>query len=131
MTKPRERPWQDVLMENYIERERTVSRRSSGTVPRFQFNATTVFMKAVDAAARRLGYDRSSYIRRVLAIHVAHTLGYSLNALLHACPEAKPPPVPGVYFKNTGKPDTGEGIDLMCPHPGCDGEHLRSTLAQD
>lgn len=117
-------------MEAYIERERTVSKRSGGMLPRFQFSATPIFMKAVDAAARRLGYDRSSYIRRVLALHVAHTLGYSLPALLHCCPEAKPPKTPGVMFKTAPTPDDGTGIDMMCPHPGCDGEHLRKSLSQ-
>lgn len=126
-TKP-ERPWQDVLLEKHAERERKKGRVTSGVLPRMQFNAMPAFTRAVDAAARTRNYDRSTYIRRVLALHVARDLGFPLKVLLAACPVPKIPRVTGYAMENSNGHDEGEGIDKLCPHPGCDGQHLRDAL---
>ncbi len=100
-------------------------------MPRFQFNAMPVFVRALDAAAAVHGYDRSTYIRRVLAVHIAKDTGMALNALLSACPRPKGRRIGGYNIENAPGYDKGEGMSVHCPHPGCTGSHLlESTKRQ-
>lgn len=90
-----------------------------------QFSATLKFMAYVHAAAEKMDANRSTYIRRALAVHAANVLGVSVLDVLYESPVnrvAHELHNPGI--QQQGLRDLGEGIEAWCPHPGCDGSHL-------
>lgn len=80
------------------------------------------FVALMDAAAKVTGYNRSTFMRRAIAIQVAHVLKMPVHQVLWHSPA--PGPYGGRQFY-AGKRDHGEDIENWCPHPGCEGEHLR------
>lgn len=88
-----------------------------------QMSASRDFIRYIDEAAKKAGVNRFTFIRRATAVAVAHLTGDSVLRLLTYSPRALPF---GHQGKRTPGHDTGEGIELFCPHPGCDGQHLRT-----
>lgn len=91
-----------------------------------QFAATIPFMRYINGAAQQMGVNRSTYVRRALAVHAANVLGMDVRLILFETPT---PLNAGVQRlpkdQRRGLRDLGVGIEEWCPHPGCDGEHLR------
>lgn len=95
-----------------------------------QFSCTIAFVRYIAAAAQRMNMNRSTYIRRVLAVHAAHVLGIDVRTILRESPvprewDAKTIPPP---LMARDASDVGDGIEAWCPHPGCTGEHLKPGL---
>lgn len=87
-----------------------------------QFKSTGKWVEMLSRAARQRNVNRSAYSRRAVSILVAHDLGIPLQEVLQETPML------GTYGVVQNKPaarDDGKGIENWCPHPGCDGEHLR------
>lgn len=86
-----------------------------------RFHADVDFIQMFDAAARTLNVNRSTYVRRAIAVQVSRHLGIPVSLVLwHS-------PCSGEYGKGQdypGERDLGEGIQNFCPHPGCDGRHF-------
>lgn len=87
------------------------------------FATSSEFMVLLDRAAREVrDVNRSSYVRRAVAMLVAHDLGMPVHQVLWETPCV------GRWGKiqnSPGERDAGEGIEAWCPHPGCSGGHLR------
>lgn len=92
-----------------------------------QFACTIAFMVYVNRAAAKVGVNRSTFVRRAIAIQTAHVLDLPVQVILYESPQPRAwggHPIPAEQAK--GMRDLGEGIERWCPHPGCDGGHLRS-----
>ena len=77
----------------------------------------------LDTAARATHLNRSTFVRRAVAVQIAHTLSLPMSQVLAASPAQ------GEYARvqtHRGGSDTGAGIEHFCPHPGCSGAHLRT-----
>jgi hypothetical protein len=86
------------------------------------FNTSNEYMVLLDSAARLRDINRASYVRRALSLLVAHDLGMPIHQVLWETPCI------GRWGKVQNRPgerDAGEGIENWCPHPDCDGDHLR------
>jgi hypothetical protein len=95
-----------------------------------QFACTVAFVVQVNRAAMKMGVNRSTYVRRAIAVVTAGVLDLDVRVLLSETPVAMawgaPPPAP--RLRQQGLRDTGEGIEAYCPHPGCTGEHFTAGL---
>lgn len=93
----------------------------SGTLNRLHLHLDLVFIRLLDKACRVRDVNRSSYMRRAIALQIAHDLKMPvLDVLRHS-------PAQGQYGRHQterGRRDRGQGIEDWCPHPGCDGKHL-------
>jgi hypothetical protein len=120
--------WQERLLENY----RTARKRrgfSDGIFRRdqrpLQFTCTLEFIAFTRRAAKAMGVNHSTFVRRALAVAAAAVLGEDVKDILYHSPCPKPwEPTKGVFSPGAGERDTGEGIRDWCTHPHCDGEHL-------
>jgi hypothetical protein len=91
-----------------------------------QFAATVAFMRYINGAAHQMGVNRSTYVRRALSVHAAHVLRMDVRLILFETPTPLNEGVQHLpHEKRKGLRDLGEGIEAWCPHPGCDGDHLR------
>lgn len=114
MTRPREGDWRVELMERY----KRVGHPRLGPL---QVKVSLPFLRRLDAAAKSVGVNRSTFIRRAVAVQVATVLGVDVRTILVHSPSPKPwgfDRFPGSDI------DDGTGITTWCTHPGCDGSHL-------
>jgi hypothetical protein len=84
---------------------------------------TVEFTGMLDAAAKARDVNRSTYYRRALAVMLAYDLSLPIREVLWWSPAQ------GRYGRvqtRRGQRDDGDGIEGWCPHPGCDGAHLRA-----
>jgi hypothetical protein len=124
--------WQDRIMSGIAERKRpTTSRPSRGgatfesefkdTLQRTHLHMDLAFIRLIDRAAKKRDVNRSTYMRRAIAIQLAHDLGLNVYKVLwHS-------PAPGRHGRvqtDRGQRDRGDDIENWCPHPCCDGKHL-------
>jgi hypothetical protein len=115
MSKPQP-DWRANIMERY-------SRKGHPRLGPLQVKVALPFLRLMDEAARRRGVNRSTFIRRSVAVQIAAALDRDLLLLLRLCPSAKP--WGGQFELYTAEQvDEGERIEAWCPHPGCDGSHL-------
>lgn len=87
-----------------------------------QVKVSLPFLRLMDEAARRMNVNRSTFIRRSVAVMIARVLDRDVHGILRYCPDPKPwgfNQFPGSAM------DDGTGITMWCTHPGCDGSHLR------
>jgi hypothetical protein len=85
---------------------------------------TPEFMRLLSLAAERRDVNRSTYIRRAVALVMSADLDLPIGDILYHSP------APGRWQalqRNPGGRDEAVGIDQWCPHPGCDGSHLRRS----
>ena len=123
--------WKDNVARLYDESRHTATRRPGKTVfgrelRPLQLTATRLFVRYVDKAAAKRGVNRSTYIRRICAIAAAADLGIPVRVILHESP--RPDGFKAERLRTgalAGARDDGTGIEDWCPHPGCDGAHLR------
>lgn len=94
----------------------------SGHLAPIRVHGAPEFVVMMDAAAKRRGVNRSSWIRRTLAVGIAHDLGINIRSVLHWSP-AIGPYGKQIQWQRGGR-DDGTGIEQWCPHPGCTGDHL-------
>lgn len=115
MTRPREGDWRDNVMKRY-------KRVGNPNLGPLQVKVSLPFLELMDAAAQRMNVNRATFQRRAIAIQIAHVLGRDVHGILRYCPSSKP-------WGFNGWPgtemDDGQGIEHWCPHPGCNGQHLR------
>jgi hypothetical protein len=119
-------------MSGIAERKRPTTSRPSrggatyesefnGTLNRLHLHLDLVFIRLLDRAAKVKDVNRSSYIRRSIAVMIAHDLGLTIQeVLIHS-------PAIGRYGQhqtNRGRRDRSQDIEHWCPHPGCDGKHF-------
>jgi len=123
--------WQDTVTARVKAtkiRDRNSMRTPFGPDMRpLQFSCTVQFVKFVNAAAEQVGVNRSTFVRRALAVAAANVLGVSVRTILFESPAPRAwgaHPMPPQQAM--GLRDLGEGIEGWCPHPGCTGDHLRS-----
>jgi len=124
--------WQDKVLAD-VRASGTTHKRSGVVFGRdlkpLQFACTVQFLHYVMEAAKVMGMNRSTYVRRVLAVHAAHVLNVPVRTILWESPEAKrwgyTTIAPQLRRKER---DDGAGIEMWCPHPGCTGEHLKPGL---
>lgn len=93
----------------------------TGTLNRTHLHMDMAFVHLIDLAAKKRDVNRSSYMRRAIALLLAHDLGLPIKDVLWRSPAI------GRYGKhqtNKGKRDRAEDIRGWCPHPGCTGKHL-------
>lgn len=88
-----------------------------------QVQVALPFLSLMDEAAKRIGVNRATFIRRALAVQIAAILGRDIHSVLRYSPSAKPWGVN--HGSNKDTTDDGDGIEWFCPHPGCRGSHLR------
>lgn len=125
--------WQDRILTGIADRKRpprTTEKGRSGAVYPSEFNGSlnrlhlhldTVFIALLDRAARKRNVNRSSYMRRALAVLISHDLGIPVEQVLHHSPAQGR--YGGVQDRR-GQRDHAEGIEQWCPHPGCAGKHF-------
>ena len=70
-----------------------------------------------------LGVNRSTFIRRSVAVVIAKVLDVPLASVLAESPRAMRTGASNP--RTNGGHDTGEDIEKWCAHPGCTGKHLR------
>lgn len=87
-----------------------------------QLQATIEFVQLCDKAAQKMDVNRSTFYRRAVAVVAAAILDIDPRVLLWETPAPGPY---GVFRVGTNTRDLGVGIEEWCPHPGCNGEHLR------
>lgn len=126
--------WREDLIASIMERRRKAQPKANPDSPAIGAMLRVVgrpeWVDLMHKAAAVQGYSLSTYARRVLSISAALDLDMDVHDLLALCPE---PTAPKYAVGNQGRRtlyragsvDTGEGIEKWCPHPGCDGEHLR------
>jgi hypothetical protein len=115
MTRPREVDWREELMERY-------KRVGNPRLGPLQVKVSLPFLRYLDRAAQTMGVNRSTFIRRACAVQIAHVLHRPVREITAQCPSPKP----WGFDKFPGKDiDHGADIEQWCPHPGCDGSHLR------
>jgi hypothetical protein len=122
--------WQDKVLADVRAKDHgTESMRTAfGRALKPMHLACTVgFVVYVNRAAAAMGVNRSTFVRRAVAVHAAHALGIDVRTILWESPRAR------AWGEHTlpreqsrGLRDDGTGIENWCPHPGCDGSHLRS-----
>ena len=101
-----------------MERYKRVGNPTLGPL---QVKVSLPFLKLMDEAAKRMNVNRSTFIRRAVAVQIAKVLDRDVYGILTYCPEAKP----WGFDKFPGKKmDDGSGIQNWCTHPGCSGSHL-------
>lgn len=82
------------------------------------------YLRLLDLACQKRNVNRSTYIRRAVAVLLSADLDLPVPDILwHS-------PTPGPYgglasFDQRGKRDNAVGMADWCGHPGCDGSHLR------
>lgn len=120
--------WQEDIVAKVAAKPR---RHESKTTPfgpalkPLQFAATVPFMVFINAAAKVMGVNRSTYVRRVLSVHASQVLGVPVRTILYETPKPLDDAVQRLpKDQRRGLRDLGEGIEQWCPHPGCDGDHL-------
>lgn len=118
--------WQENILAKH--RETVAAKRIGGPFGRdlrpLQFYATVEFVRFLDAAAKAKGVNRSSFVRRALAVAAAGVLGTDVRRILFESPCVKTASVEKAIGSTAGVRDDGSGIESWCPHPGCSGEHL-------
>lgn len=119
--------WKQVVLERYVE----ARRRNGFSAGRFrrdlhplQFSCTKEYAAFLSAAAQQLDVNRSTFVRRALAVAMASVLGIDVRDILYHSPCPRPFGPIRKVGEGSGQHDTGEGIGAWCPHPGCSGEHL-------
>lgn len=117
--------WQTELLRRVAERPRDRSRvsRRYGAV----LNLGAALWAALDAACEQVDLNRSAYVRNALAVQIAHHRNLKAADLMATTPmstgwERYAWRASGV--DNWPKDDGGH-LHLFCPHPGCDGAHLK------
>jgi hypothetical protein len=126
--------WQDRVIAQ-VQATNTRQRESKRTpfgpdMKPLQFSCTTHFLNYVAAAAEAMGVNRSTFIRRTLAVQAAAVLGVDVRLILFESPQALAHGVHALPRQlSEGVRDHGEGIEAFCPHPGCAGGHLRSRVS--
>jgi hypothetical protein len=119
--------WRAEVVRHYEERHAASGRAKTvfgRTLRPLQLTATLAYVAFIDRAAQGRNVNRSTYIRRALAVAAGADLGVPVKVILWESPK------PGGFrndkmrTKDGGERDTGEGIEDWCPHPGCDGAHL-------
>lgn len=120
-------------MRGIAERKRPVATTRKGqsgatyesefksTLNRTHLHLDLAFIRLLDRACQKRDVNRSSYMRRAIAVQIAHDLGMSIQSVLWHSPSV------GRYRShqiNKGKRDRAEGIEQWCPHPGCGGKHF-------
>lgn len=112
--------------EQQHQRHNNAKTRFGRSLQPLQVTTTLDFLGPVDEACRVLDVNRFTFIRRAVAVVAANVVGIPVRVLLAESP------APGRYGEQrvrastAGARDTGEGIEKWCPHPGCDGAHLRT-----
>lgn len=116
--------WQEDLLAK-VRQNRNGKRGVQAEDIRLQVHVYRKFNARVQDAADALGMTQSGFVRRAVAVITAHVTGTPLADLLAESP------VPWASYRNQLMPrgstyrDDGKGIENLCPHPGCDGDHLR------
>lgn len=132
MTSETTTDWYRGVKEKLEERRTKTARKGPAVHPKafrhsltpLHFATSSEFMVLIDQAARRRNVNRSSYVRRAVAMLIARDLVLPVHRVLWETPCI------GEWGKIQNAPgerDAGEGIENWCPHPGCRGEHLRLT----
>lgn len=88
---------------------------------RFMCWTTPTFTALVKTAARVRGVNQATYIRRVMAVAIAHDLHMPVLDVLYHSPGTG---AWGAGQDVPGSRDSGAEIDNWCPHPDCNGSHL-------
>lgn len=114
MTKPREGDWRTTVLERY-------KRKGNPSLGPLQVKVSLPFLALMDEAAKRLNVNRSTFIRRAVAVQIARVLDRDVHGILRYCPSPKPWEFNGFPGTDT---DDGSGIHNWCTHPGCRGKHL-------
>lgn len=96
-------------------------RKGNPNLGPLQVKVSLPFLGLMDEAAKRKNVNRSTFIRRAVAVQIAAALRRDVYSILRYCPEPKPWQFNGYPGKEM---DDGRGIQQWCPHPGCDGSHL-------
>jgi hypothetical protein len=115
--------WQDAVLSSVRNRDRGTESLNTAfgrALKPMNFSCTVAYVLYVNRAARAMGVNRSTYVRRALAVHAAHVLGIDVREILWESPAPRrwdPQQAKGLR-------DDGFGIGAWCPHPGCDGSHL-------
>lgn len=124
--------WQERVMSGIAENQHPTTTRSSyggacfesefkGSLSPTRVHLDLAFVGLIDRAARTRDVNRSSYMRRAIAMMIAHDLGMDIRDVLWHSPAIGRH---GKHQTNRGKRDRGEGIESWCAHPGCEGKHL-------
>lgn len=120
--------WQDKVVDKVARKPRHHESMNTPFGPALkplQFAATVKFMRFINDSAQVVGVNRSTYVRRVLAVHASSVLKVPVRMILWESPK---PRRWGEHYQPSaqaaGQRDDGEGIESWCPHPGCDGTHL-------
>jgi len=92
------------------------------TLFRVHLHTSVEMVGLIDRAARVRGVNRSTLIRRAVALVVADALAMDIRDVLYHSPGHG---AYGAHQTDRGSRDDGAGIETWCPHPGCDGSHLR------
>lgn len=96
----------------------------------FRLRARPRFFELVDLAALGRGVSCSVYMRRMIALGLAHDLDLDVREVLRLTAHWRnalhdktdaPRDDRGLLLSTS---DDGFGITDWCPHPGCTGEHL-------
>jgi hypothetical protein len=120
--------WKKTVVANYEKRHQANSKRAKTVFGRtlrpLQLTATLEFVAFVDRAAQRRDVNRSTYVRRTLAVAVARDLGVPVRVVLWESPKPGGFRNEKIRVRDGGERDEGQGIEDWCPHPGCDGAHL-------
>lgn len=122
--------WRSSLLAAREKRKENASKRSAANHPGafrtalapLHFHSSISFIALVDRAAKRRDVNRSTFVRRAVSLLVAYDLGMPIHQVLYETP------CPGRWGRiqnSPGERDLGEDIEMWCPHPGCDGAHLR------
>jgi hypothetical protein len=85
------------------------------------FNTSFEFLGLLHKAAEQRDVNTSTYVRRAVALLIAHDLDMPIHQVVWETP------CPGRWGRiqnSPGERDLGEDIHNWCPHPDCDGEHL-------
>ena len=121
--------WREDAVEAIIAKQKNSQRikEAPGRIQgMFRIVCRDAWRDLIHEAAARHGISASSYARRALSLHLAADLDLNLREILWLCPELNPPKYNQVGNMRKGNShDDGEGIEKWCPHPGCDGTHLR------
>lgn len=117
--------WQTAAMENVKNRHKGADRKGQMYLAAYVWRPFTAYL---DAAALTREVTRSGYLRRAVAVAVAHDLGIDVRTiLLHSVDPVVTWSSARVHKPEGGfapQRDHGVGIESWCPHPGCDGSHL-------
>ena len=120
--------WQQRVLERMRKPEGTRGPKRSSRVKlhdqyRTTVNLTSVMGGLLLRVCRQRDINRTGYVRRVLAVHIAAELDMPITAVLRGTPT----PVrlnERRFWVDSFPQDDLTGIETYCPHPGCDGRHL-------